>query len=139
MGSRRASLCVLGTWPLYKLAHATPVSRDMEYGLAPAEDYAFTSYRLSQDLRPHDLIRRFGEPIRERRDPESLGAYVFLGPEAEVLTVYYRANDVDAEQLELVRVKFWQSREIYSFSIGAKSYAHATRFKEWLVNQLRAR
>jgi hypothetical protein len=139
MGSRRTSLCVLGTWPLYMLAHATPVSRYMEYRLAPAADYAFTSYKLSQDIRPHDLIRLFGKPITERRDPESLGAHVFLGPESEVLTIYYRANDVDQEQLELIRVKFWRSRDTYSFSIGAKSYAHATRFREWLVIQLQAR
>jgi hypothetical protein len=61
-----------------------------------------------------------------------MGTYIFTGSAEEVLTVYYRANDVPRARIEALRERFWNEEDSYTFSIGAKSKAHARPFEEWL-------
>jgi hypothetical protein len=139
MHTRRGLLYALVAGPLVAHSQTRPPIRPMDYRLDLSANYALTSYRLALQAAPMDLSRVFGPPILRDGDLESLGTYVFVGHEGEVLTVYYRANDVDERELERLRTEFWRSTEVYPFSIGARAQAHATQFLSWVLTQLRPR
>jgi hypothetical protein len=139
MHTRRGFLYALVAGPLVANSQTQPPIRLVEYRLDLSASYSLTSYRLSLKVAPTDLVRAFGSPILSDGDSESMGTYVFVGHEGEVLTVYYRANDVDPRELQRLRTEFWRSTDIYSFSIGGRAHAHATQFLGWVMAQLRPR
>ena len=111
----------------------------LQYTLNLRANFGGTAHALDYDAKPASLKRRFGMPLLNDGDAESMGTYIFVGPAGEVLTLYFRANDVPRARIEALQQKFWNDEDQYSFSIGAKTASHAQPFVNWLHSEVGAR
>lgn len=62
-----------------------------EYKLDLSTFWGVTGLQLITEMAPNDLYERFGYPVLNDRDGESLGTYVFVSSSGDVVTIYYRA------------------------------------------------
>jgi hypothetical protein len=132
---RAAASSILAT--LLQAASAQGVT--VQYTLNLRANFGGTAHALDYEAKPASLKRRFGMPLLNDGDSESMGTYIFVGPAGEVLTLYFRANDVPRARIEALQQKFWNDEDDYSFSIGAKSASHAQPFVKWLRSEVGAR
>jgi hypothetical protein len=134
--SRRAAAVSL----LATLFHPTFAQGErVQYTLNLRANFGGTAHALDCEAKPASLKRRFGMPLLNDGDTESMGTFIFVGPAGEVLTLYFRANDVPRARIEALQQKFWSDEDEYRFSIGARTASHAQPFVKWLHSQLGAR
>jgi len=84
-------------------------------------------------LPPADLYRRFGYPLLNDGDGESLGTYIFASPNGTVATIYFRTYDVWSFLLRLIKRRFWRGEKVAELTIAAESRAQAEEFCHWLL------
>jgi hypothetical protein len=87
-------------------------------------------------LPPREVVRVFGAPTEEAWDSESLGAIYFEGPKGSLVTLYYRAYDLEPEQFKSLKQRFWKQSTPVELHIGARSEVGIPEFKLWLRAQL---
>lgn len=96
-------------------------------------DWATTGPRLVAEMPPKKLYEKFGFPLLNDGDGESMGTYVFVSETGSVVTIYYRANDVLQLLLRLFKKSFWRSNNPCRLTIGANSRSDAEEFSRWLI------
>ena len=81
---------------------------------------------------PVELFKRFGYPLLNDRDSESLGTYIFESTDGDVVTIYFRANDVWSLLLRLLKKSFWRGSKPVELTVGAEHQHQAEAFCSWL-------
>jgi hypothetical protein len=110
-----------------------------EYKLDLTSFWGTTGPQLITEVAPNDLYERFGYPLLNDRDSESLGTYVFVSSSGEVVTIYYRANDVWQLFLRLFKKRFWHSKDSVRLTIGADKKHQAEAFSRWLSGEVKCK
>ena len=111
-----------------------PPEHDTEFTLKPDAFWGMTGPQYTITVAPAVLFRRFGYPLLNDRDSESLGTYVFVSPSGAVTTIYFRANDVWSLLLKLIKKSFWRSSKPTDLTVGAENLQAATEFCQWLAS-----
>lgn len=106
-----------------------------EYKLTPNAFWGNNGPYYLITAAPKSLFARYGSPINDG-DRESLGTYVFTSDAGQVVTVYFRANDIFSLLLKLARPLFWRSTSPVDFTVGAEKREEAKAFAQWLSQQL---
>jgi len=102
------------------------------FSLAPAAFWGMTGPAFDIKIAPRKLYERFGYPVLNDGDFESLGTYVFTSPTGAVVTVYFRAYDVWSLLVKLFKRCFWRSNKTCSLTVGAEQPEVAEAFCAWL-------
>ena len=63
-------------------------------------------------IAPRELYERFGYPLPNDGDWESLGTYVFTSSSGAVVVVYFRAYDVWSLLLRIFKRRFWRDTKV---------------------------
>ena len=88
------------------------------------------------DVAPKELYKKFGYPLLNDGDRESLGTYIFVSDIGHVITIYYRANDVFGLFLRLFKRFFWHINRPLQLTIGAEHKAQAEEFSKWIIQEV---
>jgi len=110
-----------------------------EYKIDLSAFWGMTGPQLIAEMAPRDLFKRFGYPLLNDRDGESLGTYVFVSESGDVVTIYYRANDIWQLFLRLFKKRFWRSQELTRLTIGAEKKEQAEAFSRWLSGEVQCK
>ncbi|WP_036303633.1 hypothetical protein [Methylotenera sp. L2L1] len=107
-----------------------------EYKLDLTAFWGMTGPELIAEVAPNALYEKFGYPLLNDGDSESMGTYIFVSRAGDVVTIYYRANDVWEILLRLVKRWFWRGKEPIRLTIGADKRFQAEEFSKWLSSEV---
>jgi hypothetical protein len=105
-----------------------------EYKVDLSAFWGTTGPKLIAEMAPYALYERFGYPLLNDGDGESMGTYVFISEAGSVVTIYYRANDFWQLLLRLIKKSFWRCKDTCRLTIGANSKLEAEEFSRWLAS-----
>jgi hypothetical protein len=103
-----------------------------EYSIDLSARWGMSRAKLIAEVAPIELYKRFGYPLVNDGDSESLGTYVFVSKAGNVVTVYYRANDLWSLLVRLLRKRFWRRTRVMRLTISANDKTQAETFGRWL-------
>lgn len=107
-----------------------------EFALNPTANWGPAGPKYIITVAPIELFRRFGYPILNDGDSESLGTYVFESADGKVVNVYFRAYDVWSLFLRFIKRSFWRRTKPTELTVGAEHREAAEEFCGWLATKL---